>query len=573
MTEARHRRAWLVGTACVVLAAMASTAHAGTYTVWSCRDGANASTEGLPDWSHSSFGVGYISTVGPACYTAQSSGTDQPFGAVVYGSPTNNANLVTDDMSLSAPPGVSLQSARLWWRGEAGATGQVAAIAAEPDGTQRVLIDHRNVAFPPVGDPSAGGPPTETVSLGGATGLVLRAACLSACQNGDVLTTIADYSAYRVALSVLDTTPPAGQATGDLLIDSVLNGQRSVAVTAADRGGGTYLARVVVDGQVAAGSTLGDGPCRDVDPANSDPFEFTTVLPCPERASTMVALDTNRLGEDLRHDIRVEILDAAGNSTVVAERSVGVDNQPPADGYFDRRTRRFQNPLFDIAAPRRLNGEGASSNARLRVYLPKGRRAAAARTVAFRSRPTLRARLTDASGRPITGAALWMATRDRGEDWRISGPPHMTSKTGRIGLRLPAGHPSRMVNLVYFPFSDSHKQTVGRPVRLGVRAGVRLSVSRSRIRNGQRLTFTGRVAGLRAGRGVLASLQAKVRGSYRSFRQVRVLPAAEWGFRTTYRFTRTGRATRYRFRLAVLKQAGMPYEAGFSPVRTVIVTP
>ena len=575
---------------CAALLTTAATARAGTYTAWSCRDGANASTEGLSDWSHSSLGAGYVSSPGVSCYAVQPPGINNPFGTAVYADTSNNPNVVSDDMALIAPSGVTITGARLWWRGEAGTRGQVAALAVWPDGTQTVLIDRRDTRFPAVGDPDAGGPPIDTLDLGAASGLVLRSACVSDCQSGGGDASLASYSAYRVALSVADPTAPTGNATGGLMLDAVLKGQRSVAVNAADTGAGVYLARVVADGDVAASSGFGARPCGDVDATNSDPFEFSTVRPCPGKASTTVSLDTSKLSEDLRHHIRVEVVDAAGNETVVAERVVGVDNQPAAKGFFDRAIRRFQNPMFDIAAARRLNGDAAASIARLRVYLPVSRPARAThhererqsrrvdgaageRTVAFDARPTLRAVLTDSSGRPIAHAAVWVAVRDEGSDWQIIGSPHVTSKTGRIGLRLPPGSPSRQVNVVYFPFSDSHDQVVGRPVRLKVRAGVTLGVSTRRVRNGDRVEFTGGVKGLRTGQRVIASLQARLRGRYRSFRQLTIRGATAAGFRTAYRFTRTRRTTRYRFRVVVLKQAGLPYERGASTVRTVLVTP
>ena len=587
-----HRLAGLaaIGAALAIAGAIAAQAHAGTYTAWSCRNGANASTQGLPDWSHSSSGVGYVSTPGVVCQTLPPYTTSNPFGTIVYADGSNNPSLVTDDMSLVAPPDVSLSSATLWWRGEARPTGQVAAIAVRPNGTQTVLIDRRNTSFPGSGDPSASGPPTDTLDLAGASGLTLRSACLSDCQNDPSSSFLASYDAFRVAVSVTDAAAPAGRASGELLTDAVLKGQRSVTIDATDKGGGVYLARVVSDGQVVASSGIDDPTCRDADATNNDPFEFSTIRPCPASATTTVPLDTTKLGEDVRHDIQVQVLDAAGNVTVLAERTVGVDNNPPAAGFFDRATRRFQNPVFDLAATQQLNGVGATSGARLRVYLPvtrtvrvkhgarKGQRrrvtrASAKRAVAFASRATLRALLSTPGGQPIADAKVWTASRVQGSDWQITGQPHTTTKTGKVAFRLPARTPSREVNLVYFPFSDSHDQAVGRPVRLEVRCGVGLSVDRGSARNGQRVRFAGGVEAPLPARGVTASLQVKLGSRYRTFRQVRLRPATDGRFSTRYRFTSTSRPTRYRFRLLVLKQAGLPYERGVSPTRTVIVTP
>jgi hypothetical protein len=275
---------------------------------------------------------------------------------------------------------------------------------------------------------------------------------------------------------------------------------------------------------------------------------------------------------------------------VVAERTVGVDNQPPAPGFFDRATRRFQNPLFDIAVARQLNGVGTTSGARPRVYLPvthtvrikhgahKGQRrrvtrAAVKRTMRYSAQATLRARLTTAAGDAIAGATVWTATRPEGSDWQITGQPHTTSRTGRVAFRLPARAPSRELNLVYFPHSDSHEQAVGQPVKLKVRCGARLSVDRDRLRNGHSVRFRGGLAGAVPRRGVTASLQVRLGRHYRTFRQVRLRRSSGGRFRTSYRFTATTRPTRYRFRLLVLKQAGLPYERGTSPVRTVTVFP
>jgi hypothetical protein len=85
--------------------------------------------------------------------------------------------------------------------------------------------------------------------------------------------------------------------------------------------------------------------------------------------------------------------------------------------------------------------------------------------------------------------------------------------------------------------------------------------------------FAGRVEGLQPGRGVVGSLQAKVRGRYRTFRQVRLRASSGGRFTAAYRFTATLRPTRYHFRLVVLRQAGLPYDRGASPVRTVLVVP
>ena len=588
------RQAWIaiIALAVSVLLAWANPARAGTYTAWSCRSGANEETGSYSDWAWSNSGKGsYSYGNSTACRTVVPAYGPVPLRTMVVAVADNNPNLVIEDMSAAtARPELTLTSVRLWWQGAISPNGQIAAIAVRPDGTQQTLLDRRT-GFPASGDPDRGAAATDTLDLGGATGLTLRAACLSGCQTTtDPRGEISEYDLYRAALTVNDAAAPSGTATGDLLTGAVLAGKRSVTVDATDKGAGLYLARILVDGQARATAQFGDVRCRDIDTSNSDAFEFSTIRPCPLDETASVTLDTTQLGEDAYHDIRVQLMDASGNATDIAQRTIGVDNSPPPNGYFDPPARRFQNPLFNIGLPRQLNGIGATSGAILRAYLPvtrsvlirhgthKGNTAAtdareSQRTVGFTSRPTLRGVLTDAARQPIAAAHVWLATRIEGSDWQITGPPHTTSKTGRVGFRLSPETPSRQVNLVYFPFSDSHEQAVGRPAQLKVRAGVHLSLSPHRLRNGQRVHFLGVVEDLRPGRGATASLQVKQGHRYTTFRQIHLRPASRGRFRAAYRFTATRRPTRYRFRLLVLKQAGLPYERATSDVGTVTVTP
>ena len=85
--------------------------------------------------------------------------------------------------------------------------------------------------------------------------------------------------------------------------------------------------------------------------------------------------------------------------------------------------------------------------------------------------------------------------------------------------------------------------------------------------------FSGRVLGQLPNGGIAVALQAKVGRHYRSFRQLRASNRTRGRIRTVYRFERTTRPVRYRFRLKVVRQAGLPYRSGVSPVVTVTVRP
>jgi hypothetical protein len=139
--------------------------------------------------------------------------------------------------------------------------------------------------------------------------------------------------------------------------------------------------------------------------------------------------------------------------------------------------------------------------------------------------------------------------------------------------RPAARQSNRDLRVVYFPFSDSHEYVASTPLTLKVEAGLTLRVSRHALRNGQRLTFSGRVLGQVPQAGVAVTLQAKVGRHYQSFRQLRASARTGGRLRTVYRFQRTTTAVRYRFRLKLVRQAGLPYQGGVSPTVDVLVRP
>jgi hypothetical protein len=575
-----------LATGLVAAICVASPARAGTYTVWYCHDGSGSAVPGVErDWTLELDGAGSP----PEPVTCDPS---EGITRTVNADPNNSPTEVISGADLNGAPKVTLARARIWWHGLVATGSQVAAIALTGGSVSvggvyegAVLADHRTNFGP---TDALGGAPESYALPANTTGLMLWAACPQGSIDCQTMP-FAQFSAPRVALTASDSSPPQGTSAGGLTTDPVLTGQPAATVDATDEGAGLLAARVLVDGQVRASVPFGDRLCRDIDATNGDPLEFATITPCPAHASTTVPLDVDAIGDDAYHHVQVQVVDASGNATTLADRVVGLAG-PAFPGFFDPRTRHFRNPLLNLAAPRELNGAGASTGAVLRVYLPvrrsvrikhgrrKGQRrtiirGSSRRTVAFTSRPTLRAVLTDAARHPIAGAKVWIASRVEGQEWQITGPPHITGRTGRIGMRIGSRRPSREINVVYFPYSDTHDQAVGRPVKLKVRAGVRLAVDRHRLRNGQRLRFSGAVAGPIASGGATVSLQVKVGHRFQTFRSLRVTAGDRGRFSTRYRFTATTRSARYRFRALVSRQRGLPYARGASRPVWVTVRP
>ena len=225
--------------------------------------------------------------------------------------------------------------------------------------------------------------------------------------------------------------------------------------------------------------------------------------------------------------------------------------------------------------PRQPPAARASDNVRI-ARVTFGKKARARRTVGYGKGALLRGRLVTPEGAPIGGATLRIASRvlaGNGGFREITGARVVTGADGGSVYRVPPGA-SRQVRVAYLAYSRDPAFAAQRLFSLRTRAGIRLKVTPSRVHNGGRVTFRGRLRGGPKPRaGVLVVLQARTPGGrFRTFRTVR---ATRKGgrFSTRYRFSRTTRTTAFRFRALVRKQIGYAYSTGSSPVRRVTVTP
>jgi hypothetical protein len=289
-----------------------------------------------------------------------------------------------------------------------------------------------------------------------------------------------------------------------------------------------------------------------------------------------VAIDAARLPAG-NHTVAVYVEDAAGNrAALIPPVRKRILSDYRAVGYYVNGA--YLNPRF--ATPRVLNGDHATTGAKLTAafvrQIGKGkarhRVTRATRDVRYSQSPTVRGTLTTPSGEPVEHATVFIGQRPEGEQWRLDGSVR-TDERGAFTYRPPARHPNRRLRAVYFPYSDSHENATSGVLTLNVRAGMTLHVNRHSLHNGDRLVFTGRVLGPVPAAGVAVTLQAKVGRHYRSFRQVRATSATKGRIHAVYRFERTTRPAHYRFRLKLVRQAGLPFQSGVSPVVAVSVRP
>jgi hypothetical protein len=418
---------------------------------------------------------------------------------------------------------------------------------------------------------------TDSLELLDASWVRLSLVCEPASSGCRRLIPPVDFARFFVRASIItlaDRFAPSVQAVGGAAItDSTWTGAEPLTFSATDRGGGLFRVIVEADGvPVKALPAVADDRCVD----RTGGRDFGYPVPCPTQGAGSVSMDAADLPGG-SHIVAVYLEDVAGNRTALIPPATRlIVNDYRAVGYYANGM--FFNPRF--ATPRVANGAGAISDARLTASFVRqvGRGRArhsvrgAKREVRFSQRPTVKGTLTAPSGEPIADATVFIGQQPQGQNWRLDGAVH-TDSAGEFVYRPAARHPNRHLRAVYFPFSDSHENVATDPLTLRVRAGLTLHVDRHRLRNGQRLIFTGRVLGALPAEGIAVTLQAKVGRHYRSFRQLRASSRTDGRIRTAYRFERTTGPIRYRFRLKVVRQAGLPFQGGVSPVVSVSVRP
>ncbi len=557
MWRAWKRAARLTIAGCMLAAAIAEPAIAGTYTVYGCSlpDGSPApvdgwtfdgSPDGLGRWSNTCQSVNWADRSLSAWLHP---------GANIYDPTLVGPPATTDsraDLTFTAPADTVITEYMLYrhehaqgqyingtyrdllWYDDAGGVRPVDRCSTR-DGCYE-----RGTAIP-----SQRLSALNRIYRGGVAlrWLTASAQCTSdvggkvSC-DGDLERAVAVYAAW---MTLRDLVPPVitAKPAGGLLDPTVpVEGLRVVRLTAEDRGGGLARATLLVDGVPLLSSAPDSFVATCADP-------YVAVVPCPLRSSFTLEADTRSVSNG-PHRFEVAVTDVGGNTTLSAPVTVTVQNDGAPNGVGATRlaglTARFH---------------GAKSSAPLR------------RTVGFGQPAWLQGRLADPSGRPIANARLDVAFRiDRpGSGWREQAGV-VTNASGGWRVDVPRGA-SRQVKVSYRAFALDDTASVEILGTVHVRAGVRLAVRPRRVGPHGRIVFTGRLLGGPGRASTQVALYA-VAARGRTRVPVAVLHADQRGqFRYAYRFTRTLAPTTYWFQVFVDAQRGYPYAAWRS--RRVVV--
>lgn len=181
--------------------------------------------------------------------------------------------------------------------------------------------------------------------------------------------------------------------------------------------------------------------------------------------------------------------------------------------------------------------------------------------------PVVRGLLLTTEGTPLADAVVDVEQQPRtGGGFKRVGTLRTDSRGG-FRYTIPAG-PSRTVRFA-FAGSSTIKPS-GANVTVLAPGTTTLKVNRRRVRNGQSVRFSGRLAGGEVPRtGKVVELQARVGRKWVTFRTVRTTPAGAW--RANYRFRSTTGVRTYTFRAFLRREGDYPYEAGASKTTAVTV--
>jgi hypothetical protein len=258
---------------------------------------------------------------------------------------------------------------------------------------------------------------------------------------------------------------------------------------------------------------------------------------------------------DGRYELRARVTDQAGNERTVT-------TLPSGDAL------ELQLPL------RTVTSVAVGQSRRVRVKTARGkpvyRRVLVRRPQAgFGSTVALSGKLTDAAGNPVSGAPVEVLEHVDlpGLDWKRLATVK-TVASGAFTFRAVAG-PARTLRFRYPGSATTRPES--EEVELRVRAGISLTPSRNRLRNGHSVMFRGRLLGAPVPEeGKLLALQALTTRGWRTFATPRARGRdGRWSYR--YNFTDTSTTVRYSFRVVAPKEAGYPYEQGISKVARVLV--
>jgi hypothetical protein len=386
------------------------------------------------------------------------------------------------------------------------------------------------------------------ITASGGTELYEQASCFGTdgglCPSEPGFAAEAGISSAQIVLTTNAT--PGGSGFSGTLLGETVSGKGRLSFTATDPGPGVYQVIVRIDSQQvwAATPSLNEGKCV-VKGAYEGARAFNYAQPCPTSIPASAEIDTTSLA-DGSHHLTIEVEDAAGNTSVVYDGTVAIDNQST-----------------DGALRGAANGTNASDLAKLTARWNST--AKSTRTSGYGQADRVTGRLSTSTGQPISGAALDVSETpaDQGaKTVQLTGV--RTGPTGAWTLTLPKDISSSMLRFGYRSHQNDTVPVATVALALRVHAGIALRIAPRVTSVGQRIVFTGVLHGtpIPPG-GKQLVLEASSGGEWVQFDTITT--NAKDRYRASYRFKFPGPVT-YRFRVYSPHEADFPFLAGTSNV-------
>jgi 5-hydroxyisourate hydrolase-like protein (transthyretin family) len=259
------------------------------------------------------------------------------------------------------------------------------------------------------------------------------------------------------------------------------------------------------------------------------------------------------------YQLRARAFDQANNEASTDRR---LDGQPMAVSLPLRIVARMRAGFERVRTVRRaIQRHGRRRVVRRRVIVlePAGR-------VRSGGHARVAGRLVNRDGQGIAGAEVRvLSSSSVNPEQLIAGL--QTDRDGRFRYRA-AGSTSRTLRFAYA--GSPLILPAERTIEMRVPAQTSLRVNRSRVLNGQSVTFSGRLRTQPApASGKLIELQVRLSDRWQTFRTSRTDGTGRWAIR--YRFKRTRGVQRFRFRARLPHEASYPFAPGRSNSLTVRV--
>jgi hypothetical protein len=399
---------------------------------------------------------------------------------------------------------------------------------------------------------------TLTISADGGHWAV-NATCDPNGNNNSSCTLTQDQWEYRIFGGAISLSavkdPQASNIAGAMSTASPLRDTESVTFSATDEGPGLAYVKLIVDGNTVQSQTIDTNNGHCVPVPGGDAYTWAYQVPCKTSVGGRTYNLNTALVPDGSHHVQVVVEDAAGNQSIVVDRTVNTHNASPGSlGALPGPGAGGGSSVLPMGAGA-PNGTSASASARLRLGVP----GTITRTFAHRAL-RLTGRLLDAQGEPIGNATLDLLTQTAGAaSIQDVGHPH-TSRDGTFAMTVPGG-PSRSIEVAYRAFANDAGYATQATVAKTVGAGVALSITPRHASSTGTITLTGKVQGPIPRGGTIVELLVHYRGRWEPFRDPRT--DASGRFRVRYQFE--GAVGRFPFRAEVLGgQSGVPYSTGES---------